>query len=79
MDPGRPGLWVALLMGDPLDAFRITVLFSVEQAAFAGLDAGGSGCDGGSHGWTWLTMLVVLWAVGGFATGLVGARRRLDA
>jgi hypothetical protein len=37
----RPGLWVALLMGNPLDAFRITVLFSVEQAAFAGLDAGG--------------------------------------
>ena len=26
-----------------------------------------------THGWTWLTMLVMLWAVGGFATGLVGA------
>ncbi len=75
----RPGLWVALLMGNPLDAFRITVLFSVEQAAFAGLDAGGLVRWWITHGWTWLTMLVVLWAVSGFATGLVGARRRLDA
>ena len=38
---GRPGVWVALLMANPLDTLRVTVLFSVEHAAFAGLDAGG--------------------------------------
>ena len=54
----RPGLWVALLMGNPLDAFRITVLFSVEQAAFAGLDAGGLVRWWLAHGWVWLTLLV---------------------
>jgi len=75
----RPGLWVALLMANPLDAFRITVLFSVEQAAFAGLDAGGLVRWWIAHGWLWLTLLVALWGVGGFATGLAGARRRLDA
>ena len=79
MDMARPGLWVALLIGHPLDAFRITLLFSVEQAAFAGLDAGGLVRWWITHGWTWLTMLVMLWAVGGFATAAVRARRRLDA
>ena len=51
-----PGLWVALLMANPLDALRITVIFDVERAAFAGLDGGGlvawwlaHGCGCGSR------------------------------
>lgn len=75
----RVGLWVALLMGNPLDALRITVLFSVEQAAFAGLDAGSVVRWWISHGWTWLAIVVLLWTGGGIGAGLAGAARRLDA
>ena len=75
----RPGVWVAVLMANPLDAFRVTVLFSVEQAAFAGLDAGGVPRWWLAHGWAWLAFLVVAWSVGGLASGLAGAARRLDA
>jgi Cu-processing system permease protein len=75
----HPGLWVAALMGNPLDAFRITVLFSVERAAFAGLDAGGVVRWWIGHGWSWLTALVLFWSAGGFLAGLRGAQRRLDA
>jgi hypothetical protein len=75
----RPALWVALLMGNPLDALRITVLFDVEQAAFAGLDAGGLVRWWIAHGWTWLALVAGAWTVSGFSAGLAGARRRLDA
>jgi len=75
----RPSLWVALLMGNPLDALRVTVLFSVEHAAFAGLDAGGIVGWWLTHAWLWMTLLVLGWTGGAFAAGLVGARRRLDA
>ena len=66
-------------MGNPLDAFRITVLFNVEQAAFAGLDAGALVRWWLAHGWLWLTLLLLVWTAGSFVIGLVGARRRLDA
>ena len=75
----RSGLWVALLMGNPLDALRITVLFDVEQAAFAGLDAGGLVRWWLANGWTWLAIVAAAWTVSGFSAGLAGARRRIDA
>ena len=74
----RPGLWVGILMANPLDALRITVLFSVEQAAFAGLDAGGLVRWWIAHAWIWLAVVVALWTGTGVAAGLAGARRRLD-
>ncbi len=76
---GRSSLWVALLMGNPLDALRITVLFNVEQAAFAGLDAGRLVQWWLLHAWTWLTCIALVWTALGFGAGLAGARRRLDA
>jgi hypothetical protein len=75
----RPWLWVALLMSNPLDALRVTVLFDVEQTAFAELAIGGVVRWWLAHAWTWLTLLVLLWTTGGFAAGLYGARRHLDA
>ena len=75
----RPGLWVALLMANPLDALRITVIFDVERAAFAGLDGGGLVAWWLGHGFGWLALVIVLWTTAGFTTGLAGARRRLDA
>jgi len=76
---GRPGVWVALLMANPLDTLRVTVLFSVEHAAFAGLDAGGIVGWWLAHAWVWLAMLLAAWTGTAFAAGLAGARRRLDA
>ncbi|MEO7273327.1 MAG: hypothetical protein ABIX28_21635 [Vicinamibacterales bacterium] len=75
----HPGIWVALLMSNPLDALRVTVLFNVEHAAFAGLDAGGIVGWWLSHAWTWLTLLLTVWTGAAYALGLTGARRRLDA
>lgn len=76
---GRPALWVALLMANPLDTLRVTILFSVEHAAFAGLDAGGIVGWWLAHAWLWLTLLVTAWTGGAFFAGLAGARRRVDA
>ena len=75
----RSALWVALLMGNPLDALRVTVLFNVEHAAFAELDAGPLVRWWLSHEWTWLAIVVLAWTSAGLAAGLAGARRRLDA
>ena len=75
----RPALWVALLMANPLDALRITVILDVEHAAFAGLDGGGLVAWWLAHGWGWLALVAGLWTIAGFTSGLAGARRRLDA
>ncbi|HET7217121.1 MAG TPA: hypothetical protein VFJ02_03700 [Vicinamibacterales bacterium] len=75
----RATVWVALLMGNPLDALRITVIFDVEQAAFAGLDAGGLVRWWLAHSWLWLAVIVSLWTMAGFTASLTGARRRIDA
>lgn len=75
----RADLWVALLMANPLDALRITVIFDVQHAAFAGLDGGGLVAWWLAHTPAWLAFVVALWIAAGFTTGLAGARRRLDA
>ncbi len=74
----HPDLWVATLMLNPLDAFRVTVLFEVEQAAFAGLRIHGLAQWWIGHASFWLGTLLVVWtaALGGLAW--LGARRRLD-
>jgi hypothetical protein len=77
--PNHPGLWAALLMINPLDALRIGVMFDLEQAAFAGLDAGVLVGWWLAHGWTWLALVVLAWTAGGLCTALAGASRRLDA
>jgi hypothetical protein len=75
----RASLWVALLMVNPLDALRITVLFQVEQAAFAGIDAGRLAQWWIQHAWAWQIGIVLAWTAFGFGAGLLGARRRVDA
>ncbi len=73
------GLWVAALMVNPLDALRVTVLFGIEQAAPAGLDAGDLAGWWIANGGLWLVVLLTTWTVAGLAAGLAGARRSLDA
>ena len=74
-----PAVWIVPLMLNPLDALRITVLFSIENAAPAGLDSGPLASWWVANGGRWLAVLVLLWTGAGFAAGLAGARRRLDA
>ena len=74
----NPDWWVVPLMLNPLDAYRITVLFAVERAAFSGLDAGRLAGWWASHAGLWLGVVCALWSA---ACGLVawqGARRRTD-
>jgi hypothetical protein len=76
---GHPAFWVAPLMINPLDALRVTVLFSIENAAPAGLDSGALAGWWIAHGGAWLVVLLGLWIAGGLAASLAGARRSLDA
>jgi hypothetical protein len=74
----HPDLWVAPLMANPLDAFRVTVLFAVERAAFSGLDAGPLATWWIGHSFEWLVALFAMWAAGSAIFAWLGARRRID-
>jgi hypothetical protein len=74
----HPDVWVAGLMLNPLGAYRITVLFAVEHAAFSGLAADSLAGWWSGHAPLWLVVALAGW------TGLLsliawrGAGRRLD-
>jgi ABC-2 type transport system permease protein/Cu-processing system permease protein len=74
----HPNLWVGALMMNPLDAFRITVLFAVEQAAFSGIDAGRLTGWWVGHASIWLVTVLTLWLAGAGAVAWWGASRRSD-
>lgn len=73
-----PDLWVALLMLNPLDAYRVTVLFAVEKAAFSGLQAGPLTGWWIAHATVWLVSSTLVWALLAWYVSWLGARRRLD-
>ncbi|HEY8549577.1 MAG TPA: hypothetical protein VIL35_06460 [Vicinamibacterales bacterium] len=75
----HPGLWVGALMANPLDALRITVLFSIEGAAPAGIDPGALAGWWVANGGLWLTALLGTWTAAALAVGLAGAKRKVDA
>jgi len=74
----QPNVWVAALMSNPLDAFRVTVLFSIEHAAFTGIDAGQLTGWWIAHSLSWLSIILGLWWSGSAALAWLGARRRTD-
>lgn len=71
-------IWVTLLMLNPLDAFRVTVLFNVERAAFSGIDAGPLTSWWIGHAVGWLGTILTLWSVLAVVAAWLGARRRSD-
>lgn len=73
-----PDLWVAVLMLNPLDAYRVTVLFAVEKAAFSGLQAGPLTGWWIAHAAAWLISSTLAWALFAWCASWLGARRRLD-
>jgi Cu-processing system permease protein len=75
----HPDFWVGALMANPLDAFRVTVLFSVERAAFSGIDAGRLTSWWVAHATLWLAVVFAIWSVGSAGVAWLGARRRTDA
>lgn len=74
-----PALWVVPLMLNPLDALRVTVIFTMEDTATAGGLAGGLPAWWLAHATRWLGGLLLVWTAAAFLTGLAGARRQLDA
>lgn len=75
----RPDLWVGMLMANPLDAYRLAILFAVERAAFSGMDAGALASWWSTHAFRWLVTNIVLWTLALGALAWLGARRRVDA
>lgn len=73
-----PDLFVVPMMLNPLDALRVGFLFAIENAAPAGLDEGGLSAWWMTHSALWLGVILVVWMVGGFATGVLGLRRTID-
>lgn len=74
----NPDAWVAAMMLNPLDAFRVTVLFAVERAAFSGLDAGSLASWWVNHATTWLALLLFGWCALLAVLAWLGACRRTD-
>ncbi|AHF92684.1 hypothetical protein OPIT5_23125 [Opitutaceae bacterium TAV5] len=74
----HPDLWVLPLMLNPLDAFRITVLFAAERAAFSGIEAGRLTGWWVAHAAGWLATLTAAWSTLALAAAWLGARRQLD-
>lgn len=74
----HPDFWVAALMLNPLDAFRVTVLFSVEHTAFSGINAGRLTDWWIAHASLWLALVFGLWLTTSMILAWLGARRRTD-
>ena len=70
--------WVLPLMLNPLSALRVTMLFSFEQTAPAGVGAGALAGWWLQHGLLWLGVMLAAWAAGTFGLAAAGAARRLD-
>lgn len=75
---GNPDLWTLPLMASPLDAFRLTVLFEVEKAAFVGLQPARLAGTWAEHSALWLMTLTATWSTVALTAAWLGARRRLD-
>lgn len=74
----HPNVWVAAMMANPLDAYRVTVLFAVERAAFTGIDAGALVSWWVAHATFWLMTMLAFWLILTGSIAWAGAQRRSD-
>ncbi len=73
----NPAVWVGALMLSPLDAYRVTLLFSVEQAAFSGASMHGLTRWWLAHPAAWLAICLAGWcAVAAIAAAMGAGFRR---
>ena len=68
--------WVAPLMASPLDAYRVTLLFVLEKAAFTGSDLDPLTRWWLDHASQWFVIVTTFWILGLGALAIFGARRR---
>ena len=68
--------WVAALMLSPLDAYRVTLLFAVEGAAFSGSDLGPLTAWWLEHAIAWLAICLAGWSALALAGAIWAAKRR---
>ena len=71
----HPGGWALPLMLNPLDAFRITVMFHLENAAFNTMGAGRLVSWWTRHSALWLACCLAGWTALTLAAAIVAARR----
>jgi hypothetical protein len=71
--------WVAVLMANPLDAFRVTVLFAIDDAAYMATEPGRLTAWWLAHAGAWLGAVVGAWTAAAFALALAGAKRSIDS
>lgn len=74
----HPDAWVLPLMLDPLDAFRVGVLFVVQHAAFTGFTTGTLTAWWVAHARLWLFVVTSGWGTLCIGAAWLGARRRTD-
>ncbi len=73
----NPAGWVAALMLNPLDAYRVMLLFTLEGAAFSGASLHGLTRWWLNHPVLWLALCLTLWcAVAALAAIRAAARQR---
>lgn len=73
-----PAAWVLPLMLNPLSALRVTMLFTLEGTAPAGVGTGQMVQWWIGHTGLWLAAVLCAWTAALFAVAVAGARRRLD-
>ena len=74
----NPDAWTIPLMLSPLDAFRLTVFFEVENAAFTGLQPARLAGWWSAHSGIWMLSVSLGWSVLSCTAAWLGARRQLD-
>lgn len=72
----HPSLWVAPLMANPFDALRISVLLTLERAAFNALGSGALVVWWTAHAGVWLAVCLFAWTAIAWFAALAGARHQ---
>ena len=72
----QPVPWVLALMLSPLDAYRVTLLFVVERAAFSGAQLHPLTLWWVDHAVLWLSLCIAMWCVFALGAAIAGAVRR---
>ena len=72
----HPAVWVGALMLSPLDAYRVTLLFVVERAAFSGSDLHPLTRWWLDHAVLWLALCLTGWCAIVAAAAIAGAANR---
>jgi hypothetical protein len=72
----HPAFWVAGLMVSPLDAYRVTLVFTVEGAAFSGANLDTLTRWWLEHARLWFVVCLAFWCVAALGLAAGGAARR---